>query len=78
MVMRVQESDPRRDATLADKSQGPKLWSAIQGNVSGNSIGKDTHPEGTGQMRTMKYLRENDYHHIEYSVANSLAALMRK
>ena len=42
------ESDLRRDATSVDKSQGPKLWSAIQGNILGNSTGKDTHPEGMG------------------------------
>ena len=34
--------------------------------------------ECIGQMRTMKYLRENCYHYIEYSVANSLIALMWK
>ena len=48
MVMRVQENDPRRDTTSADQSKGPKLWSAIQGNILGNSTGKDTHPEGMG------------------------------
>ena len=48
MVMKVQESDPRRDATSADQSRCPKLWSAIQSNILGNSTGKDTHPEGTG------------------------------
>ena len=78
MVMRVQENDPRRDTTSADQSQGPKLWSAIQGNILGNSTGKDTHPKGMGQMRIMKYLRESCYHCIECSVANSLAALIRK
>ena len=78
MVMRVQESDPRRDATSVDQSRSSKLWSAIQGNIPGNSISKGTHPEGTGQMRTMKYLRENCYHYIECSIPNSLTALMRK
>ena len=78
MVMRVQESDPRRDATSADQSRGPKLWSAIQGNISRNPTGKDTHLEGMGQMRTIKYLRESCYHRIKCFVANSLAALMRK
>jgi len=29
MVMRVQESDPRRDASLVDRSWSPKLWSAF-------------------------------------------------
>ena len=34
--------------------------------------------EGTGQRETIKYLRESYYHCIEYSVVNSLIALMRK
>ena len=36
------------------------------------------HYERTWQMGAMKYLRENCYHCIECSVANFLAALMRK
>ena len=32
----------------------------------------------TRMMETQKYLKENCYHCIECSVANSLAALMRK
>ena len=76
--MRVQESDPRRDASLADRSRSLKLCSTFQGNIPGGSTGKDTHPEGTRQMRTMKYLRESCYHHIECSITNSLASLMRK
>ena len=36
------------------------------------------HHERTGQMGTVKYLRESCCHRIECSVANSLAALMRK
>ena len=39
---------------------------------------KDTYHESTEQREAMKYLRENCYYRIEYSVANSLAALMRK
>ena len=78
MVPRVWESGPRRDATSAGQSRGPKLWSVIQGNIPRNSTGKHTHPEGTGQMRTKKYLRESYYHLIECSIINSLAALMRK
>ena len=46
--------------------------------VPGDSIDKDIHHESTGQMKLMKYLRESSYHRIKYSVANSLAALMRK
>ena len=63
---------------MVEQSRGLKVWSAIQGNVPGDSIDKDTHHEGTGQMATMKYLRESCYHRIECSVTNSLAALMWK
>ena len=78
LVIRVQEGGPKRITSLAEQSRGPKVWFAIQGNVPGDSIDNDTHHEGTGQRGTVKYVRENCYHHIEYSVANSLAALMRK
>ena len=64
MIKRVQKSDPRRDASSADRSQSPKLWSAFQGYIPRGSTGKDTHPEGTTQIRTMKYLRESYYHCI--------------
>ena len=61
---------------MVEQSRGPKVWSAIQGNVPRDSIDKDTHHEGTGQKAIMKYLRESCYHRIECSVTNSLAALM--
>ena len=54
------------------------MLSAYQGNIPGDSTSKDTHPEGTGQKGTTKYLRENCYHYIECFAVNSLAALMRK
>ena len=69
---------PRRITSLAGQSRGPKVWSVIQGNITGCPIDKDTRHEGTRQRGTIKYLRENCYHRIEYSVANSLTALMRK
>ena len=49
LVMRVQEGGPRRNASLAEQSRGQKVWSAIQSNVSEDSIDKDTHHESTGQ-----------------------------
>jgi len=61
-----------------EHSRGPKVWFTIQGNILGSSINKNTYHEGTGKRGTTKYLRENYYHCIEYSVANSLAVLMRK
>ena len=60
-----------RITTLAEQSKGPKVWFAIQGNILGDSIDKDTHHEGTKQRGTMKYLRESYCHLIEYFVANS-------
>ena len=49
LVIRVQEGGPRRNASSAEQCRGPKVWSAIQSNVLGDSIDKDTHHEGTGQ-----------------------------
>ena len=78
LVIRVQEGGPRRNASSTEQSRGQKVRSAIQSNVPGDSIDKDTHHESTGQRETMKYLRESCYHRIECFVANSLAALMWK
>ena len=77
MVIRVQEGGLRRIATLAKQSRGQKVWFAIQSNILGDSIDKDSHHGNMGQRGAMKYLRENCYYRIECSVANSLAALMR-
>ena len=49
LVIRVQEGGPRRNASSAEQSKGLNVWSAIQGNVSGDSIDNDTHHEGTKQ-----------------------------
>ena len=77
-VIRVQEGGLRRITSLAEQSRGPKVWFAIQGNVLGDSIDKDTRHKGTGQRGSMKYLRERCYHNVECFVANSLTTLMRK
>ena len=69
----VQEGNPKRDA-FSDK-QGREVWPVIQSNILGVSIDNDAHHGGMGAM---KYLRKSCYHRIEYSIANSLAALMRK
>ena len=76
--MRVQKSDLRRNASSAEQNRGQKIWSAIKSNVLENSIDKDKYQEGTGQREAIKYLQESCYHDIECSVANLLAALMRK
>ena len=49
-----------------------------QSDLSGNSNDRDVRHKRTRNMGTQKYLRKNCYHRIEYSVANSLATLMRK
>ena len=76
--MKVQKSDLRRNASSTEQNRDQKVWSAIKSNVSENSIDKDKYQEGTGQREAIKYLRESCYHDIECSVANLLAALMRK
>ena len=47
-VIRVQEGGPGRITSLAKQSRGSKVWFAIQSNVPGDSIDKDTHHESTG------------------------------
>ena len=74
--MMVQKSGPRRNSSSAKQSQGQKVRSVIKGNVPNNSIVEDKYYEGTGQRKTMKYLRESCYHHIKGSAANSLVAFM--
>ena len=49
-----------------------------QSDLSRNSNDRDVRHKHTRNMGTQKYLRKNCYHRIEYSVANSLATLMRK
>ena len=66
------------NASSAEQSQGTRVWFAIQGNVTRDSIGKDKHHRSIGQKEAIKYLKESCYHHIEYSVTNFLVTLMRK
>ena len=67
-----------QSSSLAKQSRDQKVCSVIQSNILRNSIDNDMHHECIGQMGSMKYLRESYQHRIEYSVANSLAAIMRK
>ena len=76
--MIVQEGGLRRNASSAKQSRDQKMRSAIKSNVSNNSTVEDKYQEGIGQREVMKYLRENCYHCIECSTANTLAVLMRK
>ena len=78
LVIRVQEGCSRRNSSSAEQSRGLNVWFAIQSNVLEDFIDKDIYHESLGQREAMKYLRESYYHCIECSVANSLAALMRK
>ena len=78
LVMRVQEGGLRRNASSDEQSRGQKVCSAIQSNVSGDSIDKNTHHKSTRQKGTMKYLRESYHHCIKYFVTNYLAVLMLK
>ena len=50
----------------------------VQSDLPRSSSNRDVHHKHTRKMRTQKYLRESCYHSIECSVANCLAALMRK
>ena len=49
-----------------------------QSDFPGSSNDRDVRHKRIRKMGTQKYLRENCYHRIECSVANSLTALMRK
>ena len=49
-----------------------------QSDLPGSSNDRDVRHKRTRKMGTQKYLRESCYHRIEYSVANSLIALMRE
>ena len=78
MTEKVGKGELRRNVFSAKQSKGQKVWSAIQSNVLGYLIDKNTHHESTGQREVMKYLRESCHHYIKCSTANSLAALMWK
>ena len=49
-----------------------------QNDLPRSSNDRNMRHKRTRKMGTQKYLRESCYRHIECSVANSLAALMRK
>ena len=49
-----------------------------QSDLPGSSNNRDVRHKRTRKIGTQKYIRESCYHRIECSVANSLAALMRK
>ena len=49
-----------------------------QNDIPRSFSDRDVRHKRTRRRGIPKYLRESYYHHIECSVANSLAALMRK
>ena len=54
------------------------VYPIVHSNFPGNSTDRDVNYQRTGRMEAQKYLRESCYHRIEYSIPNSLAALMGK
>ena len=57
LVIRAHNSGPRMNASSTNQSQGPKGWSAVQGNVPGNSVDTNKHYRNIGQGGVLKYLR---------------------
>ena len=78
MTVKAGRGGPRRNIPLARQNEGQNVCPIIYGDVPGGSIDKDMHYECTEGVGTMKYLRESYCHYINCSIANSLAALMRK
>ena len=57
LVIKAHEGDLRTNVSSANQSRGPKGWSAIQGNVLGNSVDTNKHYRNIGQRGVLKYLR---------------------
>ena len=78
MTVKAGGGGPRRNIPSAKQSKYQNMCPIIEGDITGSSIDKDVHYERTRGMEVRKYLKENCYHCIECSVANSLGALMMK
>ena len=63
----LREAKHRSDIDPNDESDIPRSYSD-----------RDVCQKRTRNMGTRKYLKESCYHRIEYSIANSLTALIRK
>ena len=59
VVITAQKGCLRMNASSADQGRGQQRWSAIQGNVLGNSVGMDGHYKNIRQGEVLKYLRRN-------------------
>ena len=68
----------RRNTSSDKRNIDQSVYPIIQCDILGNSTDNDMRYKQTGGVRAKKYLRESYYHHIECSVANFLATLMRK
>ena len=56
--MIIQEGGTRRNISSAKQSQGQKVQSNTKSNVRDDFTNEDKYPEGTGQRKAMKYLKE--------------------
>ena len=57
LVITAHKGNPRMNAFSANQSRGPNGWSAVQGNVPGNSVDTDKHYRNIGHGGVLKYLR---------------------
>ena len=57
LVIRAQEGGSRMNVSLANQSRGSNGWSAVQEDVSGNSVDMDKQYRNIGQGGVLKYLR---------------------
>ena len=57
LVIRAHKGGPRMNAFSANQIRNLKGWSAVQGNVPGNSVGTDKHYRNIGKGGVLKYLR---------------------
>ena len=76
MTGKAWEGNPRRNTSLAKQGRGQKVRSTIKSNPLEDSIGKGEYKGSTRHREAKKYLKENCYYRIEYSIANPLGALM--
>ena len=78
MTVKAGKGGLRRNIPSARWNEDKNVCPIIQGDVLGGSIDKDMYYERIEGVGARKYLRESCCHRIECSVANSLAALIRK
>ena len=62
------EGGPRKNTFSARQGRGGRVRSAIKSDTPVHSVKEDKNEKGIGQRKTWKYLGENCYHCIKYSV----------